>query len=208
MPHNTNDPVKWAELVGAYAAGDLARMFPDRDDYGAVAERVARIEDTVPPGESLVLIGAQAAACARVLAPGREGAVTVLDPVGRRALGPEDGFSVVRCDWAGLGAACPDADALAVLDVHAAAWLLSARATLWHLTEHVRERLLLIAPLCADAKHTWRAAPKGSGFVFSDSFVRGVLHDARFFEVADLATIVDGVPGDGEDFAPRISRFT
>jgi len=205
----------WAELIATFAAESIARSTPVRDDVAVVAPLAARVRSVLPRQGHLVLVGAQAVSVAEVLADDGPARITVLQPTppSQRTtpLSRKRGaaaIDVIRCDWDSLVETCPAADVCAVLDPLATSFLLIDRLALWQLSETLTGTLLLPSRIAADAAETWRPLNDHTRFVFSDAFVRRNLHEARFFEIRDEATFVDGLPMTEESAQGRLSRFT
>ena len=205
----------WAELVATFAAETIARSTPLRDDVAAVAPLAARVRPVLPRQGHLVLLGAQAVSVAEVLAEDGPARITVLQPTpaSQRTTPPTRkrgvaAIDIIRCDWDSVVERCPPADVCAVLDPLATSFLLIDRLALWQLSERLTGTLLLPGRIAADAAETWRPLNDHTQFVFSDAFVRRSLHEARFFEIRDEATFVDGLPVMEEPGQGRLSRFT
>jgi len=211
LPGRVADPAQSATLATAYAVERLALDRPARDDLARAVPLLARVDAVAQAGWSISLIGDQARAVGYALAGRDTARVVVLQPGGSRSAPPDQGEGprpgIIGCAWSELPAVAPVCDLLAVLDHHVSAYLLGNPALLWALAERVAEAVLLVAPLTGEAAELWRPREGGTGLVYSDAFVRGTLHEARFFEVRDIGTLIDGLPVAGSD-AGRVSRFT
>jgi glycerol-3-phosphate cytidylyltransferase-like family protein len=166
---------------------------------------------------SFVLIGGQAVSLGFALAAEPRLDVSVLQTgVGSGLAFPEEGTAprapkVITCAADEMYWACPPCDTLAVLGQFHSSLLLNYDGgrlpKLFHISQKVRDRVLFTVELSGASGRHWETRD-AARYVYTDAFVRSVLHEAGFFEAVDLATVIDGVPTDQSLNPPRVSRFS
>ncbi len=191
---------------------DIDVSHPDRPRETAAL--LSLVRRGIGSGMDVVLLGGQAIGLGYALAAQRQHHVSVLIAGLSHGLAmpgesarSDPAPDIIACLWHELPWACPISDALAIIDEKHGSQLLADRSMLRELSSRVKDSLVLVAEMSPEPAQK-RLPRDGNRFVHTDSYIRGRLHDAGFFEIADLATIVDGVPRDPIEAPARISRYS
>lgn len=202
----------WIAFSKCLARIEIEQARHPATDPRFVAALVSLTKNISRPGERINLIGTAAPLVGAALAA-QERRVTVIRPgtVPPSQL-PESGtlrYDMVHCGWHELPDACPEADAMAVMDPSATALLLMDSELFFAATRRIKRDVLLSADFSPEGGTNYSPRSGDNHFVFSDIFTRGVFHTNNFFEVEDVLTTVDGIPRpEGARGCNRVSRVS